>query len=181
MEQRNHTPEFGRIQADVFNLDVMTEDQIIVSHRGLAQLADAGPNADDSIDQTAVGDNLSDRLVSGIRELASRDPERLKHLVHRCVTSNNDADRLLGVYVAPSLVAYDYGFTRDALVYSMVDQATGRVAWHGIAEAARLEARELFRDSMSPVQRADFNDQLAFYGNDIPIEPAPHPDTQMTT
>lgn len=157
--ERELTPE-----GQFFNVDAMSDDQIVAMHRGLTAIFES----DDPL--SSQGDSLLDRLAADVRESASRDPERVKSLVHRCALSHNEFDRELAVDVAPALADFDYGFTRDVLVFLRVDN--DRKESRGLAsEAAMVTIPKLMRDHLSAEQIEDFNARLAFYGDWLTATP----------
>jgi hypothetical protein len=60
-EQKSPEMESVR-EAPLFDLDAMTDDEIIVTHRAITELADTGPRREDGFDAQSIGDRLSERL-----------------------------------------------------------------------------------------------------------------------
>lgn len=150
----------------LFNVDVMSDEQILTLFTGMHKGAPGDP-AD-------TADPLFYQLSMSVRDLASRDPERVKFLLHRCEQSDDDVEHEVVGYTAQALIDYDYAFTRDALVSVYVGDAHSRsysdVA-HGASESA---IRLLMRDRLTPEQQADFNARIAAYesGEWAQLEPA---------
>jgi hypothetical protein len=99
----------------LFNVDAMSEDEIVILYRSLALLVEQVQ--DESGDEDTVGNEMWEVLAADVRGLVARDPERVKNLVHRCTMSHKAVDREFAAYTAASLIDYDYSFTRDALVF----------------------------------------------------------------
>jgi hypothetical protein len=160
------------IEASPFDVDAMDDDQIIVLNRGLSAIGLVGRMEGDSFDEMLVGFNLQDRLLGSVRELTLRNPERVKNLVSQYARSAQTADREFVASTVCSLVHYDYEFTRDTLIFLMVDQARQEISWDTVCEAAHDETRLMMRDHMTQDQIADFNAHLAVYGSGVVIAPA---------
>ena len=154
-----HEPE-----ARLFNVDAMSDDQIIVLARGLTGVLDSeevggGRRHGD----TAVG--MLTQLETDLSGLASRDPERVRGLVEQCMQSDMGADHELALGVAPSLAGYDYEFTRDTMISLLID------GLGGADEEAILAIPRFMRDQLTPDQVADFNAHLQARDHD-PMHPA---------
>jgi hypothetical protein len=168
------TPE----RVPLFNVDDMSDAQIIVTNRALWMAADYGIQDGDSFDQMLTGDNLHIKLANDVRDLASRDPERVKNLITVCAYSGIEHDQELAAKSVRGLVGYDYGFTTDILL-SMLTEPDGYRKFNDLAETARDEVRLMMRDNMTPEQIDAFNARYLRYGDDRdqPIQPA-EPDGQ---
>jgi len=176
--ETSHTPEVR-----LFNVDAMSDEQIIVTYRGYWTVANHLGNEDtDDFDQMDIGDGLNEQVAAEVRDLASRDPERVKQLVTRTTASQEDSDQDLAANAAPALLNYDYAFTRDTLISITMGEAYERCVSRGISssdsgsgyasETALGLMRELMRDRLTPEQIADFQAHAAAFDPGWPLEPA---------
>src|SRR5579859_1577099 len=106
--ERDSAPE-----SHLFNVDMMNDDQIVVLGRGLWALEEAEYQDDDSLDSLTIGESMHEQLTREVRELALRDPERIKALVQRLEASSEDSDQEIAARAVPELVSFDYELTRD--------------------------------------------------------------------
>lgn len=156
-------PEIGSVpEAQLFNVDALDNYQITMLYRALDAMAPASmPEGEEAERQYAVCDSLWEKLAAEVRDLASRDPARVRELVS-CSVQGDQADREFAAVTAGCLIDYDYGFTRDVLVMLYTDRnewtSESSFLWAG-GTVARL-----MRDKLSPDQIADFNAQLVSYG-----------------
>jgi len=100
-----------------------------------------------------------------VRELTARNPERVKNLVFRNASSTQVADREFAASTVCSLVHYDYEYTRDTLIFLMVDQARREFSWDDACEVAHDEASLMMRDHMTPGQKPGDTEEDAPYGS----------------
>lgn len=162
-EVPNHEREGNRNIA-LFNVDVMTDDDIVVLYRGISTIADHHPHTTDQFDPTTTGDDMCDRLASEIRALAARDPERVKQLVHRAAFSVDSYDRSLAANSVVGLVQYDWEFTRDVIVHLAVDHDNPRIVGEGLHYESISDAINSLRNEvLDPEQLDDLNARLVFY------------------
>jgi len=157
--ETNHIPE-----VPFFNVDAMNDEQIIVLSRGLTGVLDfeevgGGQRHSD----TAVG--MLTKLETDLSGLASRDPERVRGLVERCMQSDMRADHELVLGVAPTLAGNDYSFTRDTMISLLIYGS------ELASEGAITAISRLMRDHLTPDQIADFNAHLRARDHD-PMTPA---------
>lgn len=155
--ETSHTPE-----AQLFNVDAMSNEQIVVLYRGLYGIFVNETGEDEENSSTA--NDMLDQLEHELRELTTRDPERTKQLVADCMQSDRESDEDIASSVVRSLVHYDYTFTRDTLIAFLTDERLG-------PEGAIISVPRLMRDDLTPDQIDDFNAHLQARGHD-PIEPA---------
>ena len=152
--ERERQPESG-----LFNVDSMTDEQIKLMGRSIdataRSLREAEGGSDDAYDR------MWEALAADVRNLAERDPERVKNLIDEAARGSDPADRELAAATAPGLLDYDYGFTREALVYLFADE--DRMA-EAASETARSEMRKLAEGRLTPEQVADYNSRLNFLG-----------------
>jgi hypothetical protein len=146
-----------------FNVDAMSDEEIIVLHRGLWAVAERGNEDTDAFDQMQVGDGLHEQVAAEVCDLASRDPERVKQLVARTMSSQEDHDQVLAAKAVPGLLSYDYVFTRDTLMsLSSAGELGQRNREHtdGMVFAPETAEDEIGRfirdDRLTPEQVADF-------------------------
>jgi hypothetical protein len=154
----------------LFNVDALSDDELIVLARSFREAADHEDESE-PFSQTATYDNLLDRLALDVRDLATRDPERVKGLMSRCRESNVGGDQDLAVNTVSVLVHYDYEFTRDMLVSFLAgpDAHTEE----DIRLMATSAIRKLMRYELTSEQSDDFNVQLVrFSYTHEPLEPA---------
>jgi hypothetical protein len=159
--ETSHTPEIS-----LFNVDAMSDEQIIVLSRGLTGVLDSeevggGRRHGD----TAAG--MLAQLDTDLSGLASRDPERIRGLIEQCVQSDMVADHELALGMAPSLVGYDYTFARDTLISIRIDGVGGA------EEEAMMRIPRIMRDQLTPDQTADFNAHLQARGEEPVIPDGP--------
>jgi hypothetical protein len=139
----------------LFNVDAMSDEQVLTLFSGI-QGASRG-------DPAETADPLFYQLALSVRDLASRDPERVKFLLHRCEQSDDDVEHQVVGYAAQALIDYDYRFTRDVLVSAFVGDAQNRSHSEVAQEASRSAIKILMRDHLTPEQAADFNARIAAY------------------
>jgi hypothetical protein len=152
-------------ETPLFNVDAMSDEQIIVLYRGLISIYESEEVMVEHSEHEGVADGILTRLEADLSDLTSRDPERVKNLVANCVESVNESDHELALNVVTSLVDYDYSFTRDALL--SLSMGSGHVS-----EGADMRViPRLMRDRLTEDQIADFNARLRAAGNE-PIDPA---------
>jgi len=149
----------GTPEVRLFNVDAMNDEQIILLNRALSATAEQ-ETLEDSF---AMSGSLLNQLATDVRDLASRDPERVKQLVHRWAKSSESADREIAAEVASSVVHYDYDFVRDALIFIYAGMPDGESCL-GASEVAAGAIPELIRDYLTPEQAGDFRARLSFYG-----------------
>jgi hypothetical protein len=160
--ERENTPA-----AQLFNVDAMSDEQIIAVFRGLEGLEFPTREVADIVD------GLFKQMAADMHDLVSRDPERVRNLVHRCEQSNDDASQLFSAYVAPVLVYYDYEFTRDTLIsLSPIGEAARRNPGGIAGDIAQWETEDLMRDHLTPEQIADFQAHAALIDSGWPLEPS---------
>jgi hypothetical protein len=148
-----HVPE-----AHLFNVGAMDDEQIMILSRGLTAMMGVivGPESN----RGAVADDLLVQLDADLRDLISRDPERVRNLADRCAKSLNETDRELAVQILPGLLDHYYEFTRDTLISLCDDQ--DRPHSEGLAsDGAALAIHDLRQGRLTPDQVADFEAQLA--------------------
>lgn len=146
------SPELGP-EVRLFNVDALSDDEIVVLFRGISAAANEGyDEAELPFDQMHTGDGLLDRLARDMRDLASRDPERVKGLVDRCARSGVVADEDLAASTVSALLPYNYEFTRDTLAFLHANAADGTVG-----ESVFLEIHRLIDNELTPEQVADFD------------------------
>src|SRR5882672_583845 len=153
MEHGVQKPELEKTpESRLFNVDAMSDEEIVTLSRGLLAMFNEGPGGEDFLDPSIIGDKLRDKLVSEVQDLGTRDPERVKNLAHKCARSQNEADQEFAAYVAPGIAHFDYDFARDVLVYLMLDPEDQRnsIGWGPIREVARDKIAELMRDQLTP-------------------------------
>lgn len=148
-----------------FNLNAMSDDQIIVLHRGLWSLSNLssvlGEGENDAFDQPSIGDQLGEVFfIKDANNLALHDPGRVKNLLEGCASSDVAADHALVARVVGSLVDYDYAFTTQTLLTLLTDPETGRRSWDDVADTVQDAVRFLMRDHMTPDQIVAFNQEL---------------------
>lgn len=141
----------------------MSDDQIVMLYRGLTGVLDFGELG--GLRHHEVVGGMLDQLRAGLGGLTSRDPERMRNLVEQCRQSEHTADQELASDVVPTLVHYDYAFTRDTLISLWFDGA------EFASEGAYLKIPDLMRDELTPDQIADFNMYIQARGWD-PVEPS---------
>jgi hypothetical protein len=167
-QETEHTPEVR-----LFNVDAMSDDQIVALYRGLTGAMESeipgtfdsdAAGKDDRRGDAAV--QLLEQLDADLSGLAGRDPERVKNLAEQCASSDRTADQELALGAAISLVHYDYPFTRDTLLalHLRGSDISG--------EGAFVAIPRLMRDELTPDQVADFNAHLGASGWE-PMEPDP--------
>jgi hypothetical protein len=168
---RESLPESGRQpEMPLFNLDVMSDEQIIVLYRGASGMADLGPQDNDQFDQVSIGSYLCDKLAAEVADLAARDPERVKELAGQLFASDKEADRELAAHAAASIARYNLVFSISTLISLMLKQeCVGDFGW----ETAHDKISILMRDHMTPDQVESLRAHLAGLGSDFKhIEPA---------
>lgn len=157
------SPEREVLPAErLFNLEAMSDEQILVAYRGFGMIAHEGNDEADPFDQMQVGDSLSDQFVAEVRDLAVRDPERVRRIVGRSVMSSNDIDHELGAHAASHLIEYDYKFARDVLIHLCVTGDDTHIAFP--RDVARHEIYDLVRNRLTPDQADDFRTRMASHG-----------------
>jgi hypothetical protein len=174
----NETPRpetYRTPETSIFNVEAMSNEQIVVLYRGLATIFDATLDSDvmpnsstGSRDQqgydvyNAAG-GMMDQLRADLRGLTPRDPERVKELVGKCAQSENEDDHDLAVEVVPSLLHHDYAFTRDTLISLLDSNLAG--------DSVILIIPRMMRDQLNQYQIEDFNAHLQARGEE-PMSPA---------
>lgn len=143
----------------LFNVDAMSDDQILTLFQGLY----TGHGEASDMDPSETADPLFYQLALSVRDLAARDPERVKGLMHRCEQSSDDIEHQVVGYTAQALIDYDYEFSRDALISVYVGDAQQRSHSETAQNAAGNQMKILMRDHLGPEQLADFNARIAAY------------------
>ncbi len=151
-------------ESSIFNVEAMSDEQIILLHRGLTSAFDSEEVASGIRDKD-IAEGMVSQLRSDFGNLASRDPERVKRLVEWCMHSDKGYDHEFAETIAPSLVAHDYPFVRDTLISLSID------GLEMASEGTFLTIPRLMRDHLTPEQVADFNAHLEVRGAD-PMSPA---------
>ena len=146
--ETEHTPELR-----FFNVDAMSNDEIVTLSRGLTGALDSADVGGGEQYRNIAGEMLI-QLDADIRDLASRDPERVRNLVEQCMQSDKGADHELALGITPSLASYDYAFIRDVMISLLVD------GLGGANEEALIAIPRMMRDRLTPDQVADFNAHL---------------------
>lgn len=165
---RQDSPEMESVhETPLFDLDAMTDDEIIVTHRAITQLANAGPRSSDGFDAQFISDSLGDRLSRQVVELGARAPERVKAILARCLRSDLESDGELIPPAAAGIVSSNYELARDSLISYLV-----RPEVTYAPEIARGFASDMMRDSMTPEQVADFNSRYLAAGGYVALQPS---------
>lgn len=171
-------------ESQVFNVDAMSDDQIIVLYRAFGEIAHSAASGDGGIeeedigiesnDAVAVGDGMWNQLVAGVRDLVARDPQRVRALMGRCVGSPVEIDREFAVEITPALIDYDYFFTRDTLVRTALYQDDlNSPSFSDARDSAWDQVAKLMRDRLTPEQVVDFQAYAAILDPTWPVlEPA---------
>lgn len=169
-EEVERTPE-----VQLFNVDAMLYEQIIVLHRGLMEVADRGRQESDTFDTMDIGDRMNEQLYPAVRNLATRDPERVKQIIEHGLASRVTADQELVGRTLESLVHYDWEFTRDTFVRFTVNK--GHEFDGDAAYAAHCRLSILMRDTLTPEQTDDtlqrYYDANGGRDYSVPLGPAP--------
>ena len=167
--ETSHTPE-----TRLFNVDAMSDDQIVVLNRGMWAVADE--IIGDKLFTQEVDFFVHERVGDEVRGLAASDPARVKRLVERLTLSDVGVDHKLAAQVVPELIDFDYAFTRDTLISIYIgntyEQMRVKHDPHDASETADDQISYLMRDHLTPDQIADFQRHAAFYDPDMPLEPA---------
>ena len=175
MAHETSRPEADKTtEAPLFNVDALDNEQIRVLYQALDAMAPVEEDmslADETTRrEREVGDALWEKLGVEVRDLASRDPERVKELVSHSAQGDK-TDREFAAVTANSLIDHDYSFTRDTLVALYVDESE----WS--SESSRMWAggaiARLMRDKLTADQIVDFNAQIGTYGRDKVTPAAP--------
>lgn len=167
----NHPAERERSPPEAFfNVDVMSDDQVVVLHRALfeATIDFESPNAEFSPGD--IVETMHWTLLGEARNMAEYDPDRVRRIAEWCGQSDESADWLLGAQAACGLVHMDYPYTRDTLVMYATDSK-----YHNsyLRQYAMYDiVSELMRDHMTPEQIEDFNTHAAASGERQPFSPA---------
>ena len=149
-------------EAGVFNVDAMEDEQILVLCRALDAAGAQG--VPEGLSREGMAVELLEQLDADLRDLAARDPERVKNLMARCVKSPYESDREVAAGVLPALLDYDYEFTRDSLIFLRVDDGEDRPSEERKGrsnDGAAGTIHELRQTRLTPAQIADFDARLA--------------------
>lgn len=160
---------YVRPEARAFNVGAMSDEEITIIFRALDHLGDKpfGPDGPDH--EISISDSLWEKLADDVRDLAARDPERVKGMVQGWATSEHAVDREFAASTTRSLIRYDYAFTRDTLVNLFVSEER-LIGGISLLEAAMWSIENLMRDELTPEQIADFNASITAQGHD-PLSP----------
>jgi hypothetical protein len=141
----------------LFNVDAMSDAQILILFAGIHGGHETYGDPSD------VADPLFYQLALSVRDLASRDPGRVKFLLHRCEQGGDEIEHQVAGYTAQALINYDYGFTRNALISVYVGDAQHRSSSEVARNASRSAIEILMRDHLTAERQADFNARIEEY------------------
>ncbi|MEU3198799.1 hypothetical protein [Streptomyces sp. NPDC006996] len=164
-------------ESRLFDVDAMSNEQITVLWRSLAgtayQLCEAQSQDQSASEALDVCDGLWQSLVREMHSFALCNPEQAKDLIERSFRSLESLDREFAARVAPSLIDFDYKFTRDVMVYLNVSSNhLGGLAGGTWSEIAWDCTSVLMRDRLTPEQINDFNAHLTAHGEEHELDPA---------
>ena len=112
--ERDTTPEY-----ELFNLDAMTDEQVILTGRAYLGESDRLSECGDA-ESVSVAEDMADRLGTDLGRLALRNPERARGVITRLATAEvgdeHRVDRELAALWVPQLIAIDYEFTKRILL-----------------------------------------------------------------
>ncbi|MBF6171293.1 hypothetical protein [Nocardia blacklockiae] len=117
---------------------------------------------------------LDAKLSYEVRDLTSRDPERVKKLVADCMNSEIASNWDLAVDIVDSLAQHDWPFTRDALVIMGVNPVMkigDELAYTGVVAGRKLSV--LMRDELTPEQIDDLQERYRAAGGEHELRAAP--------
>ena len=126
MEVAQPNPEFAETKGmpGWFNVEQMTDRQILTLNRALADAAEENHWLHER--EADVVSDLCNGMLAGLSDdlkvLAQKDPARVRGIVAQCMESPHTGDGDLAVIVAPALASYDWEFTRDALIHPLHDK-----------------------------------------------------------
>ena len=104
-------------EAKLFNVDAMSDDQIVALYRAFEQkCGEMYPGLDGRINEGNMAQDLLNRLVAEAAGLASRDWERVENLVTAAMHSTDEMTGCLAAEVAGALAPTHYSFARDVLI-----------------------------------------------------------------
>lgn len=179
VEQPGEVPRPERVNPPferLFNVDAMSDDQVLTLFQGIyaGHHGESSQHSDTYGELEDVSDPLFYQLALSVRDLATRDPERVKNLLHRCEQSSDEIEHDVVGYTAQALIDYNYEFTRDVLISVYVGDAQRRGLSAGSEGPSRNTIRILMRDRLTPEQAADFNARIAAHTDELwaPLEPA---------
>jgi hypothetical protein len=135
--EKDRSPERG-----LFNLVIMTDDQIVLVGRAL--------DGEHERSCTEAGAFLCDAFVRDIGELVRQDPDRGKGLLMRMARSEDNSDRSFAAESTPVLAELDYELARDILLYIASRPPTGD------SYESCFDASYVFPRHITPEQAADF-------------------------
>ncbi|MFI2116337.1 hypothetical protein ACH489_17865 [Streptomyces rubiginosohelvolus] len=156
-------PELGHQALEgLFDVEKMSDDQIVMMVRSLGAMA--ATLRDEAAENDAVCDSLFDGLAADVRNLACRNPERVKRFLGELARSENRYDRELAVTTAGSLIDYDYLFTREVMLHIHIDSLKHQIHGDSVFDVSIEALASLVRNRLTPEQTADFNARLSFEG-----------------
>ncbi|BCK57869.1 hypothetical protein NWFMUON74_56410 [Nocardia wallacei] len=148
----------------------MTDEQIIVLHRGIGVAANRGEyREEDGFNAMVVGDSISENIWMSLRQLAERQPDRVKRIVEKCANSDIEEDWDLPANAVSGLVDQDYPFVRDTLIRFITDRSYGTAI---ATDGAERAAEKLIRDRLTDGQIADFNYHYILAGGEDELRAA---------
>ena len=159
------TPEQERpLIPGMFNVEAMSDEHIAITYRALFDAWGATGTSEVDADEFDAFRVVPESLALDVRNLAVRDPMRVRSLVQKLIATPNAADRNLAAETVESLLDFDYAYTRDALIYLDAHGSDGLDDNSWVTESARFRLWELRDSRLTPEQVADFNVRLDMRG-----------------
>jgi hypothetical protein len=112
--ERDTSPEYR-----LFNLDAMTDEQIVITGRGYLAESDRLSNLADHQAMDAV-DEVRELLHKDFGRLVHRNPERARRIISGLIVDMDGVahrlDRELAATLAPGIAPVDYEFAKQTLL-----------------------------------------------------------------
>ena len=157
-QQPPSTPEReSQVERNPFNIETMTNEEIIGLGRTLAAAADK-LSSEDEPPEAGQLEAIWESLQRAVRKLPSRDIERARRLLSEQMASGNPHDIEAAAEWVEGFLQYDYELARDTLIRIYTD---GSLAGHEIAFEIIAQRLNGVERQLTPEQRADFEAKLA--------------------
>lgn len=154
----------------IFDVDAMSDERIYTVFTRLVSVSLL--RLDNHEDDRPFMEGLINQLTVDVFDLATRNPERVRDMVRANTDSDDQLRQEFAATMAPSLLDYDYDFTRDTLISLAVGEAADRGEYGFGHDVAEREIRTILRDRLTPEQVSDWQARYARCEPHVPLEPA---------